>query len=571
MHLSLIIPCFNEKKRFFLGISVFWLVCCVALLIPSIHNLGISFGEFIVNRSLDHPYWHKVFVATGLGGIICGIIFSWLFFAVFLSSTIASKTLDILVIAISLIFAFIVMYKAGWVFGDDHEYITTTAVNKYIPFHIGSGRFMPFNGIEYNFPLFAFRCLGINTGLPVEAHFAVIFLFYIVTAFCLYFLFRRTTPIEIAGKYSVFNCFFACTFFLVGSFYAVFLDIIFFETQVIMLFSIFMLMYYKALKTDNMQYYAIALLSAIFSTYCKEPVFGVFLIIAFVNYLFRYKKSKREKIFYIALVANGIIFIILYYFLSYKNAAELYNEGRISIRGFQFLMSVFINSPILIIMFAFGLIRLYSIILKKNRDCLFYDSLLFAGIGYAFAFFVLHLNANYYFLPSIILFLPSIVYWIKYVSCKRRIFSVVLFFTMLIYAYNCGRTIHEIRSTLQNRQEFIPYMIDLFSYHNEGKEFIWYESDNRTTDDTFYIQARDWRRYVENAFLNYINKSEGIDFFVVEKNMDNITMDQNILFFYPIDNDQKQPMQDKLVKMLRDNNFVLYKDAYGVLIYKQHK
>ncbi len=51
--------------------------------------------------------------------------------------------------------------------------------------------------------------------------------------------------------------------------------------------------------------------------------------------------------------------------------------------------------------------------------------------------------------------------------------------------------------------------------------------------------------------------------------MDNITMYQNMLFFYPIDNDQNQPMQDKLVKILQDNNFVLYKDTYGILIYKQ--
>jgi len=557
------------EKKFFLGVSVFWLVCCVALSSPSIINLAIGFGELLVHRPLDHSYWHKTFDSS-IYGIILYIIFLWLFFAASLSSKIASRTLDILVMTISLIFVFIIMYKAGWIFGDDHQYITSTAINKYIPFYFGGGRFMPFKGIEYNFPLFVFRCLGINTGLPVEAHLVVFSLFYIVTVFCLYFLFRRIATIETTGIYSVFNCFFACTFLLLSnSFSLVFLSIIFYETQVIMLFSVFMLMYYKALRTDNIRYYAIALISAIFSTYCKEPVFGVFLIIAFVNYLFRYKKSKREKIFYIALVANGIIFIILYYFLSYKNAAGLYNEGRVSIEGFKFLLSVFRYSPILIIMFAFGLIRLYSIIVRKNRDCLFYDSLLFAGIGYVFAFFVLHLNASYYFLPSIILFLPSIVYWIKYSSRNPRAFSGALFITLLIYTSNCGQTIEQIRSILQERQEFMPYMVNLLQDHNDGKEFIWYESDNRTTDNTFYTGVRNWRKYVENAFLNYINKSEGIDFFVVEKNMDNITMYQNMLFFYPVDNDQNQPMPDKLIKILQDNNFVLYKDDYGVLIYKQ--
>jgi len=577
---TIIVPCYNEQgvlpktaKRLALCVSVFWLVCCFVLLIPSIRNLGIRFGETLVHRSLNHFHWHQLFVTIGIYGIVLYIFFVW-FLAASLFSKIASKTFDIFVMTISLIFVFIINYKAGWTFGDDIDYILTTVVNKYIPlsYTIGMGRFPPFKNLQYNFPLFVFRCLGINTGLPLEVHFAVISVLYIVTVCCLYFIFSRIDSVETAGTRSVFNCFFACTFFLLeSSFSRVFLDLIYPETQVIMQFSIFMLMYYKALRTDKIRYYAIALLSAIFSTYCKEPVFGVFLIIAFINYLFRYKeKSEREKVFYIALIANGIIFIILYYFLSYKKATILYTENKTSIIGFKFLLSIFIRSPILIIMFTFGLFRLYSIIVRKNRDHLFYDSLLFAGIGYVFAFIVLHFNMSYYFLPSIILFLPSIVYWIKYLSYHRRVFSVALFIILLIYTYNSGKTVEQIRITLRERQEFMPYMVNLFSAHNDGKEFIWYESDNRKNDNTFYIHVRNWRKHNINTFLNYINKSEGKDFFVVEKNTDNINMKKNIYFFYPAENDQYDPMQDKLIKILQNNNFVLYKDAYGILIYRQH-
>ena len=79
----------------------------------------------------------------------------------------------------------------------------------------------------------------------------------------------------------------------------------------------------------------------------------------------------------------------------------------------------------------------------------------------------------------------------------------------------------------------------------------------------------DWRKNIENAFLNYLNKTEEHEFFVLKKNIDDIDMTQNILFFYPTDNDQYQPMPNELITVLKDNGFELYKDSYGILIYKK--
>jgi hypothetical protein len=563
----------RRQFNFFLIISILWLTCCFSLFIPPIRNLIISFGEtFIVHRPLTHPVWHERFISYSIGGIVLYVICLWFFLLISFPSIIAGKKKYILLAAISLIFVFIIMYKAGWTFSDDHEFISTTAVNKYTPNFVSGGRFAPFKYIKYNLLLFVFRCLGINTGLPVEAHFIVVSMFFIATFFCLFFLINKIEPVKIKGAYPAINWFFLSTFFLLGSsFCSVFLSTIFPETEVIMLFALFMLMYYKALETDKTRYYTVAFLSAVYGTYCKEPVFGAFAVIALVNYVFRYKKSKREKLFYIALIANGVLFIILYYFLSYKNTSGFYNEGRVYINGFKFLLSVFKGNPVLIIMFCFGLIRLYFVIVRKEKKSLFYDSLLFAGIAYAFAFFILHLNGDYYYLPSIIFFFPSLVYWIKYLFERKRAFAVTLLIILLpIYSYNYVQTAARIKGIWRERQEFMPYITSLLSDHNNGKEFIWYESDNRMTDDTFYIAARNWRKHIENAFLNYLNKSEGMDFFVSEKSLDHITFNQNILFFYPVDNDQNQPMRDELVKILQDNNFALYKDSYGVLIYKQY-
>jgi hypothetical protein len=557
---------------FFLSISIFWLTCCVSLLIPTIRNFIIRFGEvFIVHRPLTYPVWHERFIIFSIRGIVLYICF-WFFLSIFFPSIIAGKKRYIFAAVISLISVFIIMYKAGWTFSDDHEFISTTAINKYTPNFVSGGRFAPFKYIKYNILLFVFRCLGINTGLPVEAHFIVVSMFFMVTFFCLFFLINKIEPVKIKDACPVINSFFSSTFFLLGSsFCSVFLRLIFPETEVIMSFAVFMLMYYKALETDKTRYYTAAFLSAVYGTYCKEPVFGAFAVIAFVNYLFRYKKSKQDKIFYIALMANGVLFIFLYYFLSFKNASGFYNEGIVSIKGFKFLLSVLKGNPVLIIMFCFSLFRLYFVIVRKEKNYLFYDSLLFAGIAYAFAYFILRLNSDYYYLPSIILFLPSLVHWIKYLFLKKRAFAVTLFIILLpLYSYNSFQTAARIRGIWRERQEFMPYITSLLSDYNNGKKFIWYESDNKTTDGTFYITVRDWRKYIENAFLNYLNKSEGMDFFVSEKRLDHTIFYQNTLFFYPVDNDQWQPMRDELVKTLKDNNFALYKDSYGVLIYKQY-
>lgn len=49
----------------------------------------------------------------------------------------------------------------------------------------------------------------------------------------------------------------------------------------------------------------------------------------------------------------------------------------------------------------------------------------------------------------------------------------------------------------------------------------------------------------------------------------NEIFDKNALFFYPIDNDQGQPMPEIIIKKLIDNDFTLYSDLYGILIYEK--
>jgi hypothetical protein len=563
------IDCSNIIIKIFLLVSILWLCFCSALLFQPVRNLIIQFGEFLVRRPHTYLVWHERLMSMGLNGIVMYFIFFIPFFFNNIFSQKTEKKISIVfLIAVSAFFVFVIMYRANWTFSDDHEYITSTAINKMYLFGISGGRFFPLGHIHYDLPLFIFRCLGLTAGLPAEAHYAMIAVFCIVTVFCLYTLFNMIRPFPDNG-YFLLSLFFACSFFFLGTFYSVFLSLIFPETQGIMLFSIFMLMYYKALKTDKIRYYVIAFIVAAYNTYCKEPVFGAFLVVVITNFLFRFKDtSKREKYFYFALIANGLIFLVLYYFFSYKYAADLYNEGRETDGRIQLLFSVLINNPALFIMFLFGFFRLFFVLIRKDRGHLYYDSLMFAGMAYTLAYVILRLGNSYYYLPSIILFLPSLVYWIKYAYNKKYTLALCLFFCLMpIYSYNYTLATVNIKKTWQERRVFMPYISELLSEYKSGNEFIWYESDNRLTANTFYMAERDWKKYTLNAFLNYQNKSGEEEFFTVTKPQDHIDMNQGILFFYPMENDQSQPMQEWLATMLHDNNFELYDNSFGVLIY----
>jgi hypothetical protein len=551
---------------------------CLLLFVPAFQSIIIMFGEFLVRRPLNRPVWHDRFMVWPFQLAVLYVLFLIVFFSenMFIGDFLRKnkKRIHFFVILFLLLGIFAIMFQANWTFGDDHQFIRTTAVNKYVPFYpyISGGRFVPLGLIHYNIPLFVFRLLGINSGLPVEAHFVLVALFFSVTVVCLFLLFTRIEPVK-ERIHPVFTLFFSCTFFLLGeSFYRIFMRLIYPETPVIMLFSVFILMYFRALETDKKRYYTAALLAAVYSSYCKEPGFGAFLVVAASNHLFRYKnQSTRERLFHTALIANGILFITLYYFFSFRNTTEFYNEGRVAISVARFIISILSNNPVLILMLIFALLRLGAVVIKKDKAHLYYDSLLFAGTAYSFAYVLLHLNNGYYFLPSIILFLPSLVYWVKYWYQTNKNYALPVFgCIMLLWFYNIGGIAPGIPNTWKDRNEFIPYIATLHLEYEEGKNFIWYESDNTVNDNTSYKVVRGWKKHIENAFLNYMNKSEGEEFFAVMKNMDEIDLNENVLFFYPTDNDQGQPMPSRLAEKLSESNFELFLDSsYGILIYRQ--
>jgi len=561
------------------GFSLLLAVGCILLWFPGVRNFIIAIGEVLTGHTYSYAVferWHNTLIQWSISGLVLYIL---LIAMIVYEPLILKNRLDPLrykfilpVVMAGVIF--LIFFHANWIFGDDMIFIPTTAKNKFIPFthYVGiyeqDGRFFPLGSFHFNLALLVCRLLGIKDGMPVFAHYIVIACFYIVTVVCLYQFFTCASDRE-GYKNFIIAFFFVCMFPLLSStFQMLYMRLIFPETIIVMLFVIFMYSFYKAMITDKLCYYLTALFSVVYATYCKEPVFGALLITALVNLIFRHhSQTEREKGFHFLIIVNGLVFLVLYYIISYRNSAAFYNDGRVVTTLMRMLVLVVSKSPIVLIILLLGIIRAYYIIIKKDREHVYYDSLLFSGLGYMFAYIILRLELGYYYLPGIILALPAIVYWSNFLYKKNCVLSLALLFPIcFIMSFNMVYDIRLVKDTLRTRREFMPYISALYREHQEGKKFIWYEPDDMIAKNSMTKVIGAWRKSVLNSFLNGQNQSDGVDFFTVETLPPDNLIENNI-YFCLVDNNQRDPVSGDLNNRLLERGFTMFKYDYDIAVY----
>jgi hypothetical protein len=219
---------------------------------------------------------------------------------------------------------------------------------------------------------------------------------------------------------------------------------------------------------------AIAAVCAIFATYCKEPTFTIFFTIALLNFLFARKNmDKTDRIFSFVLIVNAIVFLVLYYFLSFRFASVLYDGIGTDEKTILFAdrLIPFLETPILVLIVVFALVRVYFILFKKDKLHVFYDGLLFGAFIHFLSFEMLGIFLGYYFLPAVIVFLPAGVWYTLYLYDTKKYFIVFLIGLFIViastmsdrslkarfaYAYNAAR--YNIYNVLK---------IDMMSKHGD--------------------------------------------------------------------------------------------------------
>jgi hypothetical protein len=465
-------------------------------------------------------------------------------------------TLSFLSIIITLLIYFI-LKNATFLVGDDSSFLTTTAIGKYYPastFVGWNGRFPPLMHWIFNVLLL------FPGGKSALAHFLVIAVGFFIFTLLQYLFFRKLIYSE--SELPVYNDWLIifCTVFISVRVYPVFLDLYMAENIAVVCISLFLIFYFKFWQTSKVHYGILALIPVIFVTYVKEPIFGSFLVLSMTVLIFSGNKlSKTYKIFHWSLVLNFLVFAVLYYLFVLRHSFSMYGEIS-QLTGTELIYKVFRNHKVLFLAFLLTFYRLYCVIVKKDRQNLIYDALLFAGVSYSVAMLILKMSFAKYYLPALVFSFPAIIFWaVKTINI--RWVSLI----MLISAMYCTNLIiNDIKENQQARSTTLPILNSISELISEGYSLYWYQPE---LNIDFYDIREDKKSYLE-IYLRYLIKERSEVKTIKISTFKDLPLNENCLVLNPNENESNSHAKKEFEDFITQNKFKLFQIIQGVKIYK---
>lgn len=465
----------------------------------------------------------------------------------------------LILIFTSSLLVYYILLNANWVFGDDAEFLRTTAIGKMesIFYHAsGDGRFFPLGHYDFNVLTF------FSAGKSPFAHYlwvAISFIIFIIASKTLFYnIFKNN--FDQNKNYSLLITF--SILFLMFRFLIVFVNIIFPERIIIVFLTVFMMLYYKFVNTNKSIYFLLTLFVVFYVTYCKEPISGALLVFSMVNLIFNYKKmSFQQKLFHTILVLNAILYFSLYYILVFKNTTVFYTQNFESSSYFELVFSSFLKNKVLVFSFVLLIIRLYFILIKKDRRFLFFDSILFAGISYVFAIILLKLNSSYYFFPSIVLCFPALVFFMFHYMKK---YYLVLFIIIFSTLFLVPKSVNAIKANQIKRIYTNSQMSFLADAYLKGKNLLWFQLADEEVNNEFKVQMS-WRKEVVECYVNYLLQHNDFCRFKSVSKIDSLS--SNDIFLYSRLNNKNNMIESKINALLHDNNFVQVSEIEDIQVF----
>lgn len=463
------------------------------------------------------------------------------------------------------VFSYFIVKDAALIFGDDRQFLDFLEGKEIIRGWTGVHRFWPFGLADYNilsiFPKFrTITCLYVFNVIIMLSMIGILFkLCYEIAKDKTKYAIEVVTIVLISLLMS-------------SNFLNIHIEIIFPERFMIFVFAIFMAGYFYGIKNQSTSAYCIAVFAATYATYCKEPVFGLIAIIALTNLILGRKiLSQKDKLFNIALLINSIVFLGIYFFVTLDHTSDSYSR-LLGWGIFTDTKNAFKDNLYIFIILGFGIVRSYWVVLKKDVSDLFYDSLLFAGCGYILAFFVLKLFCGYYFIPSIVLALPTVTKYLGIVfNSTSRFWKLFSSLIILAPAFQSVIMIPNlIESRLYSRKVATPQILhELVNCRLRGnnvyliKVFDCKESSKNSYRRTFFDIFDMFMRHSDIFF-----ESNETLLTLDEKNINNLKDDDIAIFVLnkPIKNFSR-----RVVDLLKKNGMSSFFYTLGSIGYKKNK
>ena len=399
------------------------------------------------------------------------------------------------------VLAFFIIYNAGWIIGDDAIVIGHTGWGHFFnpadTVEPEAGRFFPFAYIIYNIlPIFQLYSVDAHFGL----HALIFILFCIVSFWAAYkavdakqFVWQDYVLALSAGLICIARAY--CNF--LDAYSTIWVDYT--------LVMIWALCCYYVHKHQSLAAMIVGLLSVTWLTYCLETNFVFPLSYGIIGLLFtRNKSTKLEKVYLWSLVATGVLFLVLYFFICFLHIENAYDGSHgqeITLIGNA--IKIFIAQKVLWVVLILVCWRAYRILIKKE-EFEFWDTMLLTGCAYCCGCAVMKLNWVLYYSLASLLMVPAIVHYLrKYLGSK---WAWVIMLALGLFTFR--KVPGYIKQNQKDRigsSETIEILV--YQYQN-GDTLYWYAPED-DREWCFDLEQRSWlHSCLETQFAWKIDQEE---------------------------------------------------------------
>lgn len=399
------------------------------------------------------------------------------------------------------VLAFFIIYKAGWIIGDDAMVVRVTGWGHFFnpadTVEPATGRFFPFAYIIYNIlPIFQLY--------SVEAHFGLHALTFIL--FCVALIWAAYKVVDARQLvWQDYMLVLSAGLICIGRAYCNFLDAystIWVDYTLVMIWA---LCSYYVHKEQSLTAMIVGLLSVTWLTYCLETNFIFPLSYGILSLLFTWKKSsKLEKTYLLSLVGVGVVFLLLYFFICFLHIEAAYDGSHgqeTTLIGNAIKM--FIAQKVLWVVLILVCWRAYRIIIKKE-ELEFWDTMLLTGCAYCCGCAVMKLNWVLYYSLASLFMVPAIVYYLhKYLGSK---WAWIVMLALALFTFR--KVPGYIKQNQKDRKETAETMEVLANQYRNGETLYWYApKDDR--EWCFDLEQRSWlHSCLETLFAWEIEQEE---------------------------------------------------------------
>ena len=407
-----------------------------------------------------------------------------------------------LVVLITVVCMFFIVHDAQWIIGDDAIVMGYSGWGQWFPMSLTvipeSGRFFPTSYQMYNMyaPFFDGQ---------MSAHAMYLFhaiIFALSVGACFWLMQDILKKRDAIWRYGIALL---ATVFFIGRMFPAYMNCFstaWFGTTLTLLMLQFAYLFYTR---KQMSYGLVAWLIVVWITYMGENAFVLPLAWGACGLLLLWKKStKLERAFHIGLVADAVIFLLVYFFFIFLKIETAYDGSHgTEVTFVGNMIHILVAHKFLWIAAVVLFVRIWDV-LKNKAELTFYDLFLLTAGAVCVGGFILKLNWVLYYNGAVLVALPAVVYYLNQYLKPYWTALIMLVFAGW-YGVKVPQTIKEINGQRDDSHQFMTVLAEQVE---QGKTvYLYYPGEE--VDDYDYV-LRDWSYYDVEEFLAYYTHQEGM-------------------------------------------------------------